>query len=51
MKHLAIRLPDSELETLKAYCLQENRSQTEVLRAFIRSLKRKRKHDADSQTV
>jgi DNA-binding response OmpR family regulator len=41
MKHLAIRLPEQELEILKAFWEQENRTQSEVLRAYIRSLKKK----------
>jgi hypothetical protein len=48
MKHLAIRIPESELGILKAYCQQENRSQSEILREFIRSLKKKVKHATDS---
>lgn len=40
-KPLTIRLPDSELQILKSYCNQEDRSQTEVLRQYIRNLKRK----------
>jgi predicted CopG family antitoxin len=43
MKTLTIRLPEKELELLKTYCDQENRSQTDVIREFIRSLKRKTK--------
>jgi hypothetical protein len=38
---LDIRLPEQELKILKAYCEQENRTQTEVIREFIRSLKEK----------
>jgi predicted DNA-binding protein len=41
VKHLAIRLPEQELEVLKAYCEQEGRTQSEVLREYIRSLKKK----------
>ncbi|MBW4632750.1 MAG: ribbon-helix-helix protein, CopG family [Brasilonema sp.] len=40
-KPLTIRLPESELEILKAYCYQESRTQTEVIREYIRSLKKK----------
>jgi Ribbon-helix-helix protein, copG family len=43
---LDVRLPDSELKILKAYCEQENRTQTDVVREFIRSLKRKTKREA-----
>ncbi|GET38236.1 ribbon-helix-helix protein, CopG family [Microseira wollei] len=48
MKTFNIRLPESDLETLKAYCEQENRTQTDVIREFIRNLKRKIKHETDS---
>ncbi|MGI0488627.1 ribbon-helix-helix protein, CopG family [Pantanalinema rosaneae CENA516] len=41
MKNLTIRIPEPELGILKAYCEQEGRNQTDVLREFIRSLKRK----------
>ena len=46
-KPLTIRLPDSELQVLKAYCEQEGRSQTDVLREYIRNLKRKIKNEQD----
>ena len=39
-----VRLPEQELETLKAYCDQESRTQTEVIRECIRSLKKKIKN-------
>ncbi|MFB2976212.1 ribbon-helix-helix protein, CopG family [Microseira sp. BLCC-F43] len=42
---LDIRLPESELEILKAYCEQEGRTQTDVIREFIRNLKRKVKRE------
>lgn len=45
---LDVRLPDSEIEILKAYCEQENRTKTDVIREFIRTLKKKVKHAADS---
>ncbi|MEH1783812.1 ribbon-helix-helix protein, CopG family [Nostoc sp.] len=38
-----IRLPEQELEILKTYCQQQDRTQTEVIREFIRSLKKKNK--------
>jgi hypothetical protein len=37
---------DDEKEILKAYCEQEGRTQTDVLRSYIRTLKRKIKTDA-----
>jgi predicted DNA-binding protein len=45
VKHLAIRLPEQELEILKTYCEQENRTQSEVLREYIRRLKKKVKRE------
>ncbi len=45
MKAITFRLPEQELETLQAYCEQEGRNQTDVLREYIRSLKRKIKPD------
>ncbi len=43
-----IRLPEQELEILKAYCEQESRTQTQVIREFIRSLKKKIRRTQDS---
>ncbi|MGH8001061.1 MAG: CopG family transcriptional regulator [Brasilonema sp.] len=40
-KSITIRLLQTELEVLKVYCEQESRTQTEVIREYIRSLKRK----------
>ncbi|MBW4577533.1 MAG: ribbon-helix-helix protein, CopG family [Aphanothece sp. CMT-3BRIN-NPC111] len=48
MKTFNIRLPESELEMLKLYCKQENRTQTEVVRELIRSLKRKINREAEN---
>jgi predicted DNA-binding protein len=39
MKTLNIRIPEDELEILKQYAEQTNRTQTEIVRAYIRSLK------------
>jgi predicted DNA-binding protein len=39
-----IRLPEQELEILKTYCEQQDRTQTEVIREFIRSLRKKIKN-------
>ncbi len=36
---------DEEKEILRAYCEQEGRTQTDVLRTYIRTLKRKIKND------
>jgi len=38
-KSITIRVPDDELEILKQYASQTNRTQTEIVRAYIRSLK------------
>ena len=35
---LNIRLPASEVEMLRRYCLTTQRSKTEVVRSFVRSL-------------
>lgn len=40
MKAITFRLPEQELEILQTYCEQEGRNQTDVLREYIRSLKR-----------
>jgi hypothetical protein len=48
MKHLTINIPEQELAILKAYCEQERRNQTDILRDYIRSLKRKIKRNDDS---
>jgi predicted DNA-binding protein len=47
IKPLTIRLPESELEILKTFCEQECRTQTDVLREYIRSLKKKTKKTGD----
>ncbi|MCW5312515.1 ribbon-helix-helix protein, CopG family [Nostoc sp. KVJ3] len=39
-----IRLPEKELEILKTYCQEQDRTQTEVIREFIRSLRKKTKN-------
>lgn len=40
LKPLTIRLPIKELEILKRYCEGRSRTQTDVLREFIRSLEK-----------
>ena len=45
MKHLTINIPEQELAILKTYCEQEGRNQTDVLREYIRSLKKKIRSD------
>jgi predicted DNA-binding protein len=41
--HLSLRLEESELELLRAYVKKTGRTQSDVLREFIRSLKEKLK--------
>lgn len=41
MGTLNLRLPDSELELLQEYCEATDRSQTDVIRSYIRSLEEK----------
>lgn len=36
---LNIRVPQKEMDILKAFCQQEKRSQADVVREFLRSLK------------
>jgi predicted DNA-binding protein len=38
-EHLNVRLPLAEMEILRRYCEQTQRSQSDVIREFIRSLK------------
>lgn len=45
MKAITFRLPDQELEILQTYCEQEGRNQTDVLREYIRTLKKKVKRE------
>ena len=40
-KYLTVRLPEIELAILQQYCDQTDRSQTDVIRSYIRSLKKK----------
>ena len=40
-KHLTIEITEKESELLKQFCEQEKRTQTEVVRAYIRSLSKK----------
>ena len=37
-EHLNVRVPTVEMELLRRYCEQAQRSQTDVIREFIRSL-------------
>lgn len=38
---ITVRLTDTELQVLKDYCAQEGRTQSDVLREFVRSLKKR----------
>ncbi|MBW4578682.1 MAG: ribbon-helix-helix protein, CopG family [Tildeniella nuda ZEHNDER 1965/U140] len=38
-EHLNVRLPVAEMEALRRYCEENQRSQSDVIREFIRSLK------------
>ncbi len=49
-KPLTIRIPEGELAILKTYCEQESRTQTDIFRDYIRSLKGKIVH-CDSPTT
>jgi protein-arginine kinase activator protein McsA len=44
-KQINIRVSEAELMVLKQYCEQEDREQSDVIREFIRSLKRKIRTD------
>lgn len=38
---ITVRISEDELEILKQFCHKEGRTQTDVIRAYLRSLKRK----------
>ncbi|HEY9695829.1 MAG TPA: ribbon-helix-helix protein, CopG family [Trichocoleus sp.] len=40
-EHLNVRLPQAEMDLLRRYCAQTERSQSDVIREFIRSLQSK----------
>jgi len=46
MRAVTIRLPDDEYATLNAYAAQTGRTQTEILREYIRSLPKPKKRAA-----
>ncbi|MBD3883909.1 ribbon-helix-helix protein, CopG family [Leptolyngbya ohadii] len=39
IEHLNVRVPTSEMELLRQYCEETHRTQSDVIREFIRSLK------------
>ncbi|MGC9503651.1 ribbon-helix-helix protein, CopG family [Baaleninema sp.] len=41
MPRLNVNLPDREMKILQEYCSENNRSQTDVIREFIRTLEKK----------
>jgi len=45
--NLNVRITEEEREIINEYCEQEERSQSDVVREFIRSLKRKLKKNRD----
>jgi GIY-YIG catalytic domain len=48
MNPLTLRLPDREMEILKEYCEQSGRTQTDVVRSYVRTLEKHiRKINAD----
>ncbi|MGB3205393.1 MAG: ribbon-helix-helix protein, CopG family [Crinalium sp.] len=44
--YITFRLTSQEKEILKAYCEQEGRNQTDVLRELIRNLRRRLKQES-----
>jgi hypothetical protein len=48
IEHLNVRVPKAEMETLRRYCLKNQRTQSDVIREFIRSLKIA-KNDTDKE--
>jgi hypothetical protein len=49
MKKLTVRASDSEWELLAAFCEAENRTQNDVIRELIRSLKKRGRGGNSSQ--
>ena len=39
IEHLNVRVPTSEMEILRQFCEESHRTQSDVIREFIRSLK------------
>jgi hypothetical protein len=46
-KQINLKVTEAELEILKQYCEQEGRQQSELIREYIRSLKRRILDSAD----
>ncbi|HEY9631015.1 MAG TPA: ribbon-helix-helix protein, CopG family [Coleofasciculaceae cyanobacterium] len=46
-EHLNVRLPQAEMELLRRYCEERQRSQSDVIREFIRSLEPVRVREGD----
>ena len=47
---MGFRIPPNEVEILKRYASQENRTYTDLLREHIRSMEKKIKHDPQKRT-
>ncbi len=48
MKRLEVRIYDEEALVLKQYCLQTEKTKTDVIRSYIRQIKRKLKKVSNS---
>jgi hypothetical protein len=50
-KPLTVKVTVQEMENLKHYCELEGRTQTDVIRAYLRSLRRKLPASASSKRI
>lgn len=48
---LNVRLPANEVDLLEVYCLQANRTKTDVVRELVRSLRRKMPKGNEAQEM
>ncbi len=48
MKRLEVKISDEEAQILDTYCKQREKTKTDVIRSYIRQLKRKVKKVSDS---
>ncbi|MDJ0577621.1 MAG: hypothetical protein QNJ65_20985 [Xenococcaceae cyanobacterium MO_234.B1] len=51
MKRLEVRISDEEAQILEQYCLQSEKTKTDVIRSYIRQLKRKVRKRCDPGEV
>ncbi len=51
MKRLEVRISDEEAQILEQYCLQTEKTKTDVIRSYIRQLKRKVRKRCDPGEV